>query len=160
MDLAGKVKDKLNSRYYKNKAGLNTGGGKINYYSSYNNSQPSFKQNLGINSPSYHGQYAKNTTSISPRSGSSGATAKPIGEIKRFSDKELQSKRQKGLCFRCDDKWSIGHRYSKKELSIPLAQEEEEDDEFTVEGQTKDIPESYAGPVSTGDLSEFSDGNH
>ena len=30
--------------------------------------------------------------------------------FKRMSDAELQLKREKGLCYRCDEKNSIGHR--------------------------------------------------
>lgn len=47
--------------------------------------------------------------------------------MRRLSDKELQQKRAKGLCFRCDEKWSMGHRCKKKELSVLLIEEEEED---------------------------------
>lgn len=44
--------------------------------------------------------------------------ARPVGEVKRFSEKELQSKREEGECFRCNEKWSAGHRCRKKELSV------------------------------------------
>nr|ACY01928.1 hypothetical protein [Beta vulgaris] len=54
--------------------------------------------------------------------------AKPFGEIRRLSEKELQYKREHGLCFRCDEKWAIGHRCKKKELSILLGHEEEEEE--------------------------------
>lgn len=40
----------------------------------------------------------KSTTQSSPR--------KIGGEMRRLTDKELQEKRAKGLCFRCDDKWT------------------------------------------------------
>ncbi|XP_057251720.1 uncharacterized protein LOC104883522 isoform X2 [Beta vulgaris subsp. vulgaris] len=52
--------------------------------------------------------------------------AKPFGEIRRLSEKELQFKRANGLCFRCDDKWVAGHRCKNKELSILLGHEEDE----------------------------------
>lgn len=48
------------------------------------------------------------------------------GEMRRLTDKELQEKRAKGLCFRCDDKWSIGHRCKKRELSVLVIEEEED----------------------------------
>ncbi|XP_074346704.1 uncharacterized protein LOC141685510 [Apium graveolens] len=48
------------------------------------------------------------------------------GGIKRLTERELQDKRAKGLCYRCDAKWSIGHRCQKKELSVLLIEEEDE----------------------------------
>ena len=44
-----------------------------------------------------------------------------------MTEKELQEKRAKGLCYRCDAKWMVGHRCRKKELSVLLIEEEEED---------------------------------
>ena len=38
-----------------------------------------------------------------------GSTTKLLGEIRRLTDSETQAKREKGLCYRCDDKWSPGH---------------------------------------------------
>ena len=58
-----------------------------------------------------------------PKTGSSAAYT---GEIKRLTEKELQDKRAKGLCYRCDAKWMVGHRCRKKELSVLLIEEEEE----------------------------------
>lgn len=52
---------------------------------------------------------------------------KNFGEVKRLTEKELQEKKSKGLCFRCDDKWTIGHRCQRKELSVILVDEEEEE---------------------------------
>lgn len=57
----------------------------------------------------------------------SSNSAKHYGEIKCLFDKELQEKRSKGLCFRCDAKWSIGHRCSKRELSILLMDDDDDD---------------------------------
>lgn len=68
---------------------------------------------------------------------------KPIGEVRRLIDKELQLKRERGLCFRCDGKWNVGHRCSRPELSVLLAQEEEEvemEGEGTEDVQTSDTP--------------------
>ncbi|XP_063950102.1 uncharacterized protein LOC135152878, partial [Daucus carota subsp. sativus] len=69
------------------------------------------------------------TGSVSPRvPGSSGASIGGSGEVRRLSDKELQLKREKGLCYRCDDKWSLGHRYKRKELSVLLTADTEDDE--------------------------------
>ncbi|KAL8135171.1 hypothetical protein AgCh_010001 [Apium graveolens] len=64
---------------------------------------------------------------------SSVPPAKPMGEIRRLSEKELQYKREKGLCFRCDDKWVVGHKCRRKELSVLLSQGEDEDGEFSLD---------------------------
>lgn len=55
---------------------------------------------------------------------STESSPKPMGDIRRLSEKELQEKRAKGLCFRCDGKWNIGHKCQKKELSVLLTQED------------------------------------
>ena len=47
-----------------------------------------------------------------------------------MSDKELQYKRERGLCFKCDAKWHVGHRCARKELSVLLTQDGEEDYEY------------------------------
>lgn len=51
-----------------------------------------------------------------------------------MSEKELQEKRSKGLYFKCDGKWNVGHKYQRKELSV-LTQEEGSRDE---EGGNRD----------------------
>lgn len=55
--------------------------------------------------------------------------AKPLGELRRLSEKDLQYKREKGLCFRCDEKWHVGHKCKQKELSVLLTYEEEGEEE-------------------------------
>lgn len=70
--------------------------------------------------------------------------------MKRLNEKELQKKRAKGLCFRCDGKWSIGYKCQRKELSVLLTPQDEgsgEDDSGTMElegevetGQQKVLP--------------------
>lgn len=54
-------------------------------------------------------------------------TEKLGGEMRRLSDRELQEKRSKGLCFRCDKKWSMGHKCKKRELSVLVIDEGEEE---------------------------------
>lgn len=60
---------------------------------------------------------------------------KSTGAVRRLTDKEMQEKREKGLCFRCDRKWTVGHRCARRELSILCAQKEDEAEEefFEVE---------------------------
>ncbi|KAL4557226.1 hypothetical protein LXL04_035399 [Taraxacum kok-saghyz] len=71
--------------------------------------------------------------STKPHTGNqfTGRTNSFGGEIRRLTDKELQAKRDKGLCYRCDDKWSVGHHCKRKELSVLLIQEEEDGGEET-----------------------------
>ena len=49
--------------------------------------------------------------------------------MKRLSDSEFQARLDKGLCFRCNEKYSPGHRCKGKtnrELMFFIANEEEE----------------------------------
>lgn len=55
-------------------------------------------------------------------------TAKPAGEVRRLSERELQIKREKGLCYRCDDKWVVGHRCKRMELSVLFTCEDDEEE--------------------------------
>ena len=55
-------------------------------------------------------------------------TYKNSGGMRRLSEKELQQKREQGLCFRCDEKWSVNHRCQRRGLSVLLTEEEEEDE--------------------------------
>ena len=62
-----------------------------------------------------------------------------------MSDKELQEKRAKGLCFRCDDKWNVGHRCKKRELGVLLL---EGDDEDGVDDSHSELPPSPTEELS------------
>lgn len=76
--------------------------------------------------------YMSNPKSFSPSSlssytqsvASTGSSPRPVGDVRRLNEKELQEKRANGLCFRCDGKWSIGHKCQRKELSVLLTQDE------------------------------------
>nr|KAJ0196575.1 hypothetical protein LSAT_V11C700342890 [Lactuca sativa] len=60
-----------------------------------------------------------------PRSSSSYLPNNRPTKIRRLTDRELQSKKAKGLCYRCDEKWNPGHRCKKKELSVLFIHEDE-----------------------------------
>lgn len=49
--------------------------------------------------------------------------------MKRLTERELQDKKAKGLCFRCDERWGIGHQCKKKEMSVLLVDDEDTGDE-------------------------------
>lgn len=59
------------------------------------------------------------------------------GEVRRLSEKEMQQKREKGLCFRCDEKWNVGHRCRRRELSVLVCAEEEGDEVEALLGDTE-----------------------
>ena len=46
--------------------------------------------------------------------------------VRRFSEAEIQKRREKGLCFKCDEKYYFGHVCKNKELQILILEEEEE----------------------------------
>ena len=43
-----------------------------------------------------------------------------------MTDNEVRIKKEKGLCFRCDEKFSLGHRCKRRELNIIVVQEGED----------------------------------
>lgn len=127
MDLALMVEDKL--KIWSNKKTESRYSPSFRSLSSYAPSPP-FRSNGSTYSS---GSVSPRTTvnsgmSMALTAGSSPFPIKSKGEIRRLSDKELQSKRERGLCYRCDEKWSIGHRCKRKELSVLLTCEEEEDE--------------------------------
>lgn len=71
----------------------------------------------------------RNTPSQNTTTQNTTATTRPTGEVRRLSEKELKEKREKGLCFRCDEKWSINHRCRRRELSVLLAMDDESETE-------------------------------
>lgn len=48
--------------------------------------------------------------------------------FKRLSEAYLKAKREKGLCFRCDKKYSIGHHCNNRELQVMVIYDEEKDE--------------------------------
>lgn len=46
------------------------------------------------------------------------SSIRPFGEMRRLTEKELQEKKSKGLCYRCDERYNIGHRCRRRELSV------------------------------------------
>lgn len=129
MELAVKVEEKLRTSASRKFAGhtvssTNTG----NSYASTFHSQASFSGS-GSRSMSVFSQSASSPSSPSVKNSGGTSGAKPLGEFRKLNDKELQAKREKGECFRCDEKWSIRHRCKRKELSVILMQGEDGDDE-------------------------------
>jgi hypothetical protein len=57
--------------------------------------------------------------------------------FKKLTDAEIQDKRVKGLCFRCDEKFSPGHRCPNKQLRIMIMAEEDYKEEKAEEGMTE-----------------------
>lgn len=63
----------------------------------------------------------------SPKSVPQSSAMKTGSGMRHLSDKELQEKRSKGLCFKCDEKWYMGHRCKRRELSVLLIEGDEEE---------------------------------
>ncbi|XP_024028604.1 uncharacterized protein LOC112093764 [Morus notabilis] len=47
--------------------------------------------------------------------------------FRRLTDDEIQRRRAKGLCYRCDEKYGPGHRCKNQQLQVLLVSEEEEE---------------------------------
>ncbi|XP_056686977.1 uncharacterized protein [Spinacia oleracea] len=87
------------------------------------------------------------TRSISVNSRNSGTV-----ETKRLTERELQEKKAKGLCFRCDERWGIGHQCKRKEMSVILIDEEDDDGgeldgELGREFQSMEMPPEEESPA-------------
>ncbi|XP_062103343.1 uncharacterized protein LOC133814394 [Humulus lupulus] len=74
--------------------------------------------------------------------------------VKRLSPAEIKEKREKGLCFTCDEKYSFGHK-CKNRVLILCAQGEEEEEEDTPAGveELAELDDSQADEVSLNSLS-------
>ena len=59
--------------------------------------------------------------------------------IKRLTESKLQARREKGLCFKCDEKFSPDHR-CKKELRVLLVHEDEEEKDNQFDGKATEEP--------------------
>ena len=52
----------------------------------------------------------------------------------KLTEQEIQKRREKGLCFSCNEKFGPGHRCNK-ELNIILVEEEEEAEQSKLKGE-------------------------
>ncbi|RVW31649.1 hypothetical protein CK203_092754 [Vitis vinifera] len=59
--------------------------------------------------------------------------------IKRLMESELRARREKGLCFKCDEKFSPGH-CCKKELRVLLVHEDEEEEDIQFDNRATEEP--------------------
>lgn len=105
-------------------------------YSGFNSTSPTMSKAWSSRS---------SVTQASVSSPKPAAMATTVGEIKRLTERELQEKRAKGLCYRCDAKWVTGHRCARRELSVMLI----EDEEGEVENEGLDSPQSSQEELMT-----------
>ena len=68
---------------------------------------------------------SNNQWNTSVPSGTKGTDPKRILPIRKLSPTELQRRRQQGLCYNCDEKYTMGHK-CKKLFFIELEEENEE----------------------------------
>lgn len=82
----------------------------------------------------------------------------PAFPFKKMTEKEMQERRSKGLCYRCDEKFTPGHRCSKKMLQVLWVMDDEVEDGDGFSGEVirtekevelADRPESAALCVSS-----------
>ncbi|XP_020691238.1 uncharacterized protein LOC110105899 [Dendrobium catenatum] len=88
----------------------------------------------------YSGGLYRTTTTFLPAKGAGPGSMKEApkekmggggngGQFKKLIENELQEKRAKGVCFRCDEKYMAGHRCKDRSLQVLLVCEDEEDEE-------------------------------
>lgn len=105
---------------------------KAGFYSSFNKGTSTLTNSaplLGFSASKSGGSMAaESQASVSSAKGVTQSVKSGDG-VRRLTEKELQDKRDRGVCYRCDDKWGPGHRCEKKELSVLLIDEEDEEEE-------------------------------
>ncbi|XP_052202680.1 uncharacterized protein LOC127808263 [Diospyros lotus] len=67
--------------------------------------------------------------------------------FKRLSEAERKAKREKGLCFRCDEKYLVSHQCKNKELHVMMIYDEEMEEEG-VKVETREGREEEVGQGS------------
>ena len=61
-----------------------------------------------------------------------GSVATPrLAQPTRLAPQQLEEKREKGLCYSCDSKYTKGHKYAEKKLFYIDCEEEEENEQET-----------------------------
>lgn len=134
MDLAVRVEERNRVQGLKRTGGGTNRSGQFSYFSKSPvptslNSNPLTTQTHGLTSNHYN-PVAKPTQTKPTLSAQDSTshnypatkqnTSRSTGETRRLTERELQEKRAKGLCFRCDERWGVGHRCQRKELSVLL----------------------------------------
>ena len=72
-----------------------------------------------------------------PHSAERSSNSRRSNPSRRLSDAEFQAKIAKGLCFRCDEKFTPNHRCKNRQLQVLLVADGDEDEV----GQVEDDPE-------------------
>ncbi|XP_024024262.1 uncharacterized protein LOC112092399 [Morus notabilis] len=147
MDLAQQIeaRDDAVERMKKLRLGR---GNKVEYLGWPNSGWPTPSSSLGpAEHPLRSNAYREGAATAKGRTWSSPASQHaPSGDSKfcRLSDEEVQQRRAKGLCFRCDERFSPGHRCKNRQLQVLLVAEDgtEEDEESSEE---EDPPPAQGG---------------
>lgn len=112
MEVALRIKER-NWALQMAQGGFSPNRGKVNYLRSPFASSPSYS------SP-------KSPPSIGSRVVSTRKAAQPMHlSFKWLSKAKLQPKKEKGLCFHCDEKYTVEHICKNKELQVLIIQDEE-----------------------------------
>lgn len=133
MEQAVRVEEKIKVMGYRKTELSHIKTGTVSMYGSGVSSVPPYSGFTPTSPPVSRAWSTRSSVSQASVSSPKPATiATTVGEVKRLTEKELQEKRAKGLCYRCDAKWMVGHRCAQTELSVMLI--EEEDGEAENEG--------------------------
>lgn len=71
--------------------------------------------------------------------------------FKKLTDSECQAKSDKGLCLRCDEKYSVGHGCKNKKMQVLLV-----DDEVALKERNESDKECYVNLYKVGDVVKLS----
>jgi hypothetical protein len=115
---------------------LNQGTAHTQKSTNFNKSYPSNRTvTVDTTNKGNHTKPATNTTA-GDTSGTKNSGSFRNRPFKRLTDEELQDKFTKGLCFRCDERFSPGHICPNKQFKVLIM--EEEDDNIETPQQTSE----------------------
>ncbi|KAL5759714.1 hypothetical protein ACOSQ2_018552 [Xanthoceras sorbifolium] len=111
--------------------------------SNYNSSTSTPNQTLAKTHNTYQNTHPSSiNTALKP--------TEPI-PIKRLTQAEMKTRRDKGLCYNCDEPYTYGHQCSKKRLYMLMGEDEENDQEIDTENE--EVQEEFVPEISREEMS-------
>ena len=84
--------------------------------------------------------HGKSTLKSGPQSASSATTNSSTTLVKRMTSEELNERKRKGLCFKCNDKFGPGHRCKKLFMIQAYFEGSDDDIDMEIEDTTEENP--------------------
>ena len=161
MDMASRIEER---DMIKAQVGSNKGSGSIRQWPDYSGlSQRGFTY-TNPNRTNHKMEGSRYSTSGSQYPASSSNELQKSEEVKsdnpsgasmirnvprKFTDAEIERRREQGLCFKCDERYRPGHRCKKKQLQVLILSEENMEEEKPPDIEIQEVEEVQVGREST-----------